>query len=163
MSGKAYHIANRERDNARARERMAWYKAHGICQRCGQRDVVPGLTMCGGCLYRDQMAYDKTDKSARLENQRAWRARHIADGLCEKCNRPAAPGRQMCDYHRTYRRVRNARLYVHRPRDPALCTMCDSPHMDGKKVCAEHYAKLCAQLDREREKIDRENHIWRRT
>ena len=31
-----------------------------------------------------------------------WRAEHMSKGLCRYCNRPAAEGKKLCQYHADY-------------------------------------------------------------
>ena len=66
-------------DAEQSRERYYWYKARGICVRCGQANAVKGQTMCQGCKD-SRMNYVKDHGDRYKDYYRAkareWRKAH---------------------------------------------------------------------------------------
>lgn len=143
-----------------ARARREWYKAHGICVRCGQRDAFPGRFQCAECLEYTTLY---NIKCRSLEKERSYYPRkkekrdaRIADGLCPFCGKPAVKG-QLClecyvKHQRRHEKEKQQRALRGDPRreriKKGLCWFCDAPALEGKKVCQKHYDDIQARLHR---------------
>lgn len=72
-----------------SRERYYWYKARGICVRCGSADAEKGSVSCKPCRIKDTQGYHN-NREQRLAKAREWRKAHP-------------------DYYRDYFRARKAK------------------------------------------------------
>ena len=102
----------------RRREGVRKRLAEGLCARCGETPNVAGSTQCAGCLERHRTAGSRrrddrvaagicvngdgpiTDgtrycESCRLKHHEILRAKSEL-GICQRCPRPAVPGRSRC-------------------------------------------------------------------
>lgn len=56
-----------------------WYKSHGICVKCGQRDAIKGGSRCAECVERDRL-WREAHRDQLLAYYRAksrkWREAH---------------------------------------------------------------------------------------
>lgn len=126
----------------KARERVNWYRQHGICYRCGQADAVQS-GMCEKCR-------------AKINAQaKAWQEKNRAAGLCPYCGKnPPEPGRKRCrqcaektaeSYKRYYQRHRTEKT-------AGQCRWCGRPSVTGYQYCPEHLETLRANIAKAREK-----------
>lgn len=74
------------------KERREWYKAHGICYRCGQKDAQRGYLMCVECRTAQnerRRGKEQTAEQLAAQRERLHRLREErkAKGLCPKCGK----------------------------------------------------------------------------
>lgn len=137
------------------RENRKFFKAHGLCQVCGQNIPKPGRVTCSKCLqynqeYNTMRRATETleERERRLESLRTYgKSRYKkrkAAGLCTKCGKPAKQGTTMCTECLLHRRLMDrARRGTYGRDYEELCTRCHKkPRVDGKKVCADCYPVL---------------------
>ena len=133
-------------NSAEARAEREWYKAHGICPTCRQRDAAIGFVQCPECIEREsqyQAKYRERDREAYNAKRREERQRAKDLGICPKCQRnQAAPGKIMCKTCLLRNRQKCKRNYVHVVKPDGICKWCDEPIVPGKKLCQQHYAKM---------------------
>lgn len=134
----------------RAKELREWYKAHGICTVCGQKDAVGRLKMCAECLYKANEATRKwasKNPGYWRDAQKKRRQRLLEEGKCQKCGRENDnPGRKYCRACALKWRQYYHRTYVRKVRPDGVCHWCDQPVLEGHKVCAEHYARAVQSI-----------------
>lgn len=137
------------------RENRKFFKAHGLCQVCGQNVPEPGRVTCSDCLK-----YNQEYKAIRLKNETPeerekrlnyyretgktrYKERRVA-GLCTKCGKPAQGGKSMCTECLLHRRLMDrARRDTYSRDYENICTRCrKKPRMEGGKVCADCYPIL---------------------
>lgn len=147
----------RQYDPATAYQERNWYKEHGICPTCRQRDAAIGFVQCPECIEREsayQAKYRERDRNAYNAKRREERQRLKELGICPKCQRnPAAPGMIMCKTCLQKNRQIWKRNYVHVVKPDGICKWCDRPVVDGKKLCSEHYAIMYRRMMNAREHI----------
>lgn len=89
--------------------------AAGLCEACGQAQVMPGRRRCPACLER---------LAAKMKEREELR---LAAGMCPRCGRNApAQGRRLCGPC-LLRVNRYARNFHARRRAARLCTRCGAP------------------------------------
>ena len=144
-----------------------WYRRHGICVYCHQKDAVPGMQACADCFYKRQMRKiaksSDEERAKQAEQRRQWRARHKAEGLCSECNQPSIDGFSRCKKHAMLHRMYDRQSSVHIIPDLTKCSLvaCNEPAVPGKRFCEKHYKKKCAVIIGNQPKSNA-NHIWRR-
>ena len=87
------------RDHAVACRRLyGFYKAAGICVKCGQNWSEPGHVACANCARKEAARQRRADPDGakRRERNRRLRDARRAAGLCVQCGRPAEAGRARC-------------------------------------------------------------------
>ena len=146
------------------RERILWYKQHGICYWCGHEDaVIAGL--CGECYENYKRCYTHYQEQNREivnARNREIRARRKAAGLCVDCGKPAIPGRTKCRQcaERAAKRCRRS-YWQHRVgKSPEQCAWCDQPKVPGYQVCEEHLEAARKRMKNARAHVDTKNHPW---
>ena len=136
---------------ARNKENYHYYKALGVCTKCGKEPAFHKYTLCAYCLERERdkrwTYYHKKAQQAdwmqsRRDIQKALRDKRIAAGICIYCGkRPGAPGHLHCDRCLARRRLRYAEKHpTNTERGRGLCYHCDNPALPGKRTCKRHYA-----------------------
>ena len=66
-------------------------KEIGLCVRCGTADQAPGRKQCKRCL------------AELVKRRMAYEVRHMQEGKCRHCPRPADGGKQTCRWCRKTR------------------------------------------------------------
>lgn len=103
-----------------ARLDRAYLKDLGICVRCGQRPVIPDMTLCSVCREKhNQWMRGKNKRTPEqqakdTERRRNLRKARTAAGLCAYCGQEKAlPGLLSCCNCRLYinQRASGARVY----------------------------------------------------
>ena len=126
------------------KERYKWYQSHGICGKCGQRSLVPGMKHCEECLYMFRMRYDPQKQAERVAKLKAERKEK---GLCTQCGRPARPMRTTCiqcaERAKSCDHRRYLTQYVHvvKAKDICFAHNCQEKVVDGKRFCPKHLAE----------------------
>lgn len=130
-----------------SKEDYEWYKAHGICPVCRQRDAAPNRVECDVCAekhitYRNNLPPDV--KAARLERKREYygklRAQRKAAGLCTRCGRKLEKynTRTECDYCKAEQKKRDAkRLKGKGYAELGLCLWCGRERVPGYSFCPD--------------------------
>lgn len=96
-------------DQALEVERRAYWKKHGGCRRCGQRET-DGTTLCADCV------------AEMKASRKALKARRLEEGLCAYCGKPRDDLRRpSCLACREKRRRNNG---------PCIVEGCNFPHSD---------------------------------
>ena len=137
------------------RENRKFFKAHGLCQVCGQNIPEPGRVTCSKCLQYNQeyntmrrATETPEERERRLESLRTYgKSRYEkrkAAGLCTRCGKPAKQGATMCTECLLHRRLMDrARRDTYSRDYENLCTRCRKKHREpGKKVCKDCYPIL---------------------
>ena len=90
---RTYTRAQKDRDNARRKEKREAYKAAGLCPICGRKRNNPRWLKCGHCRHIGRVAAEK------VRRKRGKLPKCLLDGVdrCTHCgkNAPAA-GYQLC-------------------------------------------------------------------
>ena len=94
-----------------------WYKAHGICPKCGRREADQGFVWCVVCRAKYRALYNWKSRRSYIENPEMYRdfarrrrARYSAAGLCTQCGkRPPREGLQSCQECADQRKLRRMR------------------------------------------------------
>lgn len=137
------------------RENRKFFKAHGLCQVCGQNIPEPGRVTCSKCLQYAQ-EYNAMRRATETPEERERRLQSLrtsgksryekrkAAGLCTKCGKPAQVGKSMCNECLLHRRLMDrARRDTYSRDYENLCTRCrKKPREPGKKVCKDCYPIL---------------------
>ena len=82
--------------------RYQWYKAHGICPRCGQEDAAKGKVYCLNCLDKEAVAtmIYRSTHDTRENNRKDCRERYYKakeNGICVRCRQnKAREGKVTC-------------------------------------------------------------------
>jgi len=131
---------------AEAKAEREWYKAHGICPTCRQRDAAIGFVQCPECIEREsayQAKYRERDREAYNAKRREERQMAKDHGICPRCmSNTAVPGMIMCKTCLLKNRQKWNCNYVHVVKPDGICKWCDEPIVPGKKLCQQHYAKM---------------------
>ena len=101
------------------KERRIFLKERGICTRCGQNDILPGLTFCSACQEKMRrkrkpvvLTEAQKERNARLMKLRYERLK--ASGVCVICGKePAEPGLVRCRNCRLFHNQSNAGHFQH--------------------------------------------------
>lgn len=72
------------------RERREWYKAHGICEACGQNWAEPGYVRCKECKKKADARLKRFDPDGQKHKAyvKALRDERREKGLCIDCGSP---------------------------------------------------------------------------
>ena len=94
------HPEAAERKRASARATYAWYREHGICVHCHQRNAVEGHSQCEVCREDARARWRKHrseyNAMSRDSKRRSY-TRNKEQGLCVRCGKePAIAGQCMC-------------------------------------------------------------------
>lgn len=69
------------------KERSAWLKSHGICVHCGQRDAVPGITLCEICREKNRSQSERwRQKHPNYHKERYDKLKALSS--CPECGKP---------------------------------------------------------------------------
>ena len=119
------------------------YKRLGVCPVCRKNNCVPGMVLCGDCLYNANLRNAKKDREQVNAQKRAYYAKWRSQGRCVECKKPAIPGQCRCERHAKRNRIRQRSNRVESARDYAgICRWCDKPVVPGRKYCEDHLKKL---------------------
>lgn len=164
-------MRDKEKMNEENRKRYWYYKEHGICTKCGQRDAMYGFSLCEECSYKMIMQKQEYQKNLTKERRdrinqlsRERKARFREKGLCSACGRKVNDTRyKLClecrlaarRYHKKARE--DKRIWW---KETGVCRYCGSKDVvEGKCLCAkclERQQKIARHaLEKAREKIDR--------
>lgn len=145
----------REQKRIYKKETIAFWKAHGICVKCGKERAFQNRTMCPECLEKENERHRKRVKTdeERERNRNREKKRyydHKAKGLCVNCSRKPSPGHVYCTECRAKIRRSNAAWVERTGRkkwyaEDGLCLHCGRERAEGKKLC-----ETCLQAQRER-------------
>lgn len=140
-------------------ESRKWYKSHGICPRCGKKELYGDEKMCLECKA---ITYETNMRSRKKLGKEHYNTMHaqwakkkhkerIENGICTRCGkRKADYGFKTCGICRE--KIRNQKRKESKSEDrrerveKGLCFFCDNPVLDGYKVCKEHYDKNIKNL-----------------
>ena len=152
---RAQYAANREAMRMRQRENRAWFKAHGICIRCGSELAMLNRTICAVCSSKRSEAMRKRKKDTK-ERNKAYRRNHFKSlrvrwreqGLCTICRGHRNDKRYLlcleCRLKRRkiYAAGRRKKGFVPRAAwaSLGLCHFCGQPvdNAPESRVCAKH-------------------------
>lgn len=148
------------------KETIDWYKSHGICYHCGQRDVKPGCQMCHECLANKadtariwyhslpdsekQRVSERNKGSARKTEENRRKA-----GLCHRCGQRSPVGNTkysqcaVCrakkkEYTRQWR-IKHGNIPREERREGENCYRCAKPVTTGK-YCPECHEIVVRQM-----------------
>lgn len=159
-----------EEKSRRNRERYEWYKAHGICVKCGRRDAFNGRVECEYCIERRYL-YSKQEK-------RVEAARHFANsryharleaGVCPYCGKAPIHGEyKSCESCRKklkqYRKIRQHETEQNfvSEKESWMCRMgqCQVPAAAGETLCAKHSQQIKTMIDRSISARKLNGHAW---
>lgn len=149
-----------------SKQTIDWYKAHGICYHCGQREVKKGCLMCHECLADKADAAkiwyhnlpDAEKQRVRERNKSASRKteqRRIEQGLCPRCGKRPPVGTKkyswcaVCnakkkEYTRQYR-MNHGNIPRDERREGENCYRCAKPITSGK-YCPECHEIVVRQM-----------------
>jgi hypothetical protein len=98
-----------------------WYKAHGICIKCHERDSEPGHIHCAKCLKTEVVRRLPTRGRDNVKHKRL-REERIAAGLCPYCGNKATEGMKSCARCRAKRNdsVRKRRIILRIEREAEM-------------------------------------------
>ena len=90
-----YYEQNRERIKAQRKERAAWYKANGICPRCGKPNDS-NFESCAEC--RDKKKFYQRIRRQKMNVPSEVNWPRGDNGICYICNkRPKVEGKRVCE------------------------------------------------------------------
>ena len=157
------------------KERYEWYKAHGICVKCGQRSAERGRLLCLECWGKQLEANRKrvlsdADKAKMREYMRVKREEWRKNGICTICGkRNANEGKNTCgicrakDRERHREKAREIGKIPMEERGYGYCFQCCTPiPIDSKrKKCDRCRENDRIVLEENRKKIDYTVHPFR--
>lgn len=94
LRARSYSRDQKDRSNARRREKRAAYKASGLCPICGRPRDNPRWETCGYCRARRRLAAEK------VRRKRGQLPKCLLDGVdrCSHCGKAApAAGQRLCE------------------------------------------------------------------
>ena len=158
--------------NEKQRERVEWYKSHGICPQCGVNDIFENEGVCPECKAKNANRYEKK-KEYYITYINDRRKERRANGLCADCGKPS-PDKYRCPecaakaYKRSKKKGRNTTRQDWTT--DGKCAICGGePLHPGKRICEKCYArKLNESEKREKEyasgeRVRTHNEYWKRT
>lgn len=136
----------------RHKARREWYKQHGICVNCGQRNAMDGKVLCWECSnkraeYRESLGpRPEAQKEQIRQCQQRLYAKRKAMGVCVRCGNPNLyDGTLRCMQctleSRRYGRERQRKKPKKAWREHGLCLDCGAPRMEGKAYCPSCYER----------------------
>ena len=149
-----------------------WYKAKGICTKCGCNKATPGKTMCWDCAdksnqnsqsyYHTKMTEDQYKR--RIAYNKRKRELCITFGLCRECLKKDAVKGKYClecyiKYTRRNSKKREGEVSRTLSVEYVLCYFCGEPVLEGKKTCHSCYTNRKAIMLKN--KFNNESHRWR--
>lgn len=134
----------------------SWYKQHGICPECGQREGFNGGVLCFECREKNQqknikyqsdpVRRERYNKTANARKNRQYYERKSA-GMCTRCGKVKQEKGQLCfscwrKRQKQREKAKSGRLRrgMHfRDRiERGVCMYCEAPVVPGKCFCEEH-------------------------
>lgn len=133
-----------------------WYKKHGICPQCGQRDGFNGGVLCFECrgnVQLNNIKYQSDPECKRRYNQTAKERKQRqyyerkASGLCTRCGHLPQEKGQLClecwrKRQRQREKLKSGRLrrgmHFKDRIERGVCMYCQKPTVPGKCFCEEH-------------------------
>lgn len=144
----------REQKRIYQKENRAFWRAHGICTKCGKEKAFHTYALCAECMDKERerkRKYVRSDeqKAKDAERMRVKRAEHKKLGLCANCNRKATQGYTYCADCRIIMKRSNQEWVVRSGRkkgyaENGLCIRCGAEPEEGKKLCP-----VCLEKQRE--------------
>lgn len=138
-----------------SKERYYWYKSHGICVQCGQKDAWKGQVLCLECrmsINENKIQKLTTEQQFRhYQHQKRRRDILIAFGICTVCGkRNAKENRRLCEicsakYNNRQKEKSHEKGVMPNEilRDGKHCVICGAESVkSGFKVCEECYPKM---------------------
>ena len=161
----------REQKRIYLKESRAFWRAHGICTKCGKEKAFYNHALCPECMEKENerkrnMVRSEERIQRDRERQNRKRAEHKAAGLCPNCSRKPAPGYVYCNECRLSMRRSNEKWVVRSGRkkgyaEDGLCIRCGAEPIEGKKLC-----EVCMEKQRESMAYARQfsptGEFWRR-
>lgn len=136
----------REQKRIYAKENRAFWRAHGICVKCGKEKAFATYRVCPSCLEKEnerKRRYVRSEEQRLRDNerQRKKRIERKEAGLCVDCCRKAVPGTIYCVECRLKHRRATAEWSVRSGRkkfyeESGLCIRCGGERVEDKKLCA---------------------------
>lgn len=134
----------------------SWYKEHGICPNCGQRDGFNGGVLCFMCREKNQqkniryqsdpVRRSQYNKTASKRKKRQYYERKSA-GICTCCGKNGQEKGLLCFScwrKRQRRREKDKAGKLRRGMhfkdriERGVCMYCQKPTVPGKCFCEEH-------------------------
>lgn len=135
----------REQKRIYAKENREFWRAHGICVKCGKQRAFSSYRVCPECLEKEnerKRKYVRTEEQRLRDNerQRKKRLEHKEQGLCPNCSRKASPGYVYCSECRAVMRRSNQAWVEKTGRkkgyaEAGLCIRCGADPVEGKRLC----------------------------
>lgn len=137
----------------KSKETIDWYKANGICVRCGQEKVKKGRSMCGKCsATRSESAriwYHNLDEESKKrlsekhkDSRRKTEQNRIAQRLCFRCGKRPPIGdtpysqcavcKAKSKEYTRQRRKKHGNIPLDERTPGELCYRCAKPITSGK-------------------------------
>lgn len=166
-----------DKDNARRKEDVKWYKERHICYKCGKERVYGDEKICPECLVKAYISNKKSREKIYGSDHNFYVvniAKLKEQGLCRSCQtRKVAEGHTYCpeclakQNARSKKRRERERLNkvgIDRSERPSygLCYTCGQPLDDPeKRLCAECCRKAGHKFDGHRNK--NRNKAWQQS
>jgi hypothetical protein len=133
-----------------------WYKKHGICPQCGQREGFNGGVLCFECRAKNQqnnIKYQSDPERVRRYNQHenAQKKKQYyerkAAGLCTCCGKRGQEKGLLCFscWRKRQRRREKDKadklrrgMHFKDRKERGVCMYCEKPTIPGKCFCEEH-------------------------
>lgn len=169
-------------ESEQRKERYEWYKAHGICVKCGQEKAKAGRVSCWRCLantndsskiYHSQELYTEEKKKSHIKSEENLINKRNEQGLCWKCGKRPPVGKskysqcEVCNKRAAELRKEKRLQKGVTPRfmfgNGEFCSYCGKPvENKGDKTCYSCHERATQWADDMRKRIDYKNHIWRK-
>lgn len=154
----------------------SWYKEHGICPKCGQRDGFNGGVLCFVCREKNQqnnimyqsdpVRRSQYNKTASKRKMQQYYERKSA-GMCTCCGENGQEKGLLCYscWRKRQRRREKEKTNRSRPgmhfrdrKERGVCLYCEKPVVSGKCFCEEH---LKQRQEIYKRHIDKMSEKWR--
>lgn len=151
-----------------------WYKAHGICPRCGQRNAARNKVQCAECAEKHAESSNTYYLKKRdiiiekyLKNNKERYNKRKEQHLCTRCGKPLPQSakRKTCNvcaaknrrsYHKN-KEITDCLLSRLEGGDGISCFNCGKPVKEKFKICSECYEKCCKSLEKARKAIPKKH------
>ncbi|MBR1750900.1 MAG: hypothetical protein IJ740_08480 [Ruminococcus sp.] len=167
-------MRDKAKASQKAKERRAWYLAHGICPHCGQNEPQKGYKLCLECrtANNDRRRANYKPEESQSERHKALRERRIAKGLCPKCGkRKPEIGYKSCSVCKAKSRAagkrksrRQGRITTEQRLSGYYCYHCSAelPEWRENKLCDSCLKTARAAAENARRYINRQDHPFGR-